>query len=45
MVTNLIMFCILNFLGLTILMGARISDTDSYFFNKDTQMLLEDFGA
>ncbi|MBM6765064.1 hypothetical protein H5996_03970 [Faecalicoccus pleomorphus] len=43
MVTNLIMFCILIFLGLTILMGARISDMDSHFFNKDNSNALRGF--
>ena len=43
MVTNLIMFCILIFLGLTLLMGAQVSDTDSHFFNKENSNALRGF--
>ena len=43
MVTNLIMFCILIFLGLTLLMGAQISDTDGHFFNKENSNALRGF--
>lgn len=43
MMTNIAMLCILIFLGFTLLMGAKVSDSESHFFDKTNSNALRGF--